>query len=71
MSATLLVLRLSATLILLTDCLNVEAVILVMAELVQFMFPRARLVTCMVMPRLAIPLDEPEFERARLSEVDL
>ena len=63
MSTSLLVLPLSTSLILLTDCLEVGAVVLIVTELV------AAVGICVAEapPRPAIPLDELELEQARLS----
>ena len=63
MSASLLVLPSSASLILLKDCLKVGAVVLIVTELVAVV----AIYVAEVPPRPAIPLDEPELERARLS----
>ena len=51
-------------------CLEVGAVVLVVAQLaavVIFILVRPRPVACMARPHPAIPLDESELERARLS----
>ena len=69
MSASLLVLPSSASLILLMDYLKLGAVVLVVAELVVVMAIYVAEVWPyrMATPRPAIPLDESELERARLS----
>ena len=70
MSAPLLVLPLSASLILVMDSLKVGAVVLIVAELVAVvpvMLLRSRPVACMATLSTAIPLDESELERVGLS----
>ena len=68
---SLLVLSLSASPILLTSCLEVGAVVLIVAKLVAVVtiylpeVPPRRLYV--VTPSPVIPLDESELERARLS----
>ena len=69
MSASLLVLSSSASLILLTDCLKVGAVVFIGAELVAevaIYVAEVPPIACMVTLRPAISLDESELERARL-----
>ena len=71
MSASLLVVSLSASPILvMMGYLEVGAVVLIMVELVAVVtvyFSEVCPVACMATPRPAIPLDESEWERARLS----
>ena len=70
MTASLLVLPLSVSLVLLTDCLKIDAVVLIVAELVAVgtiyaaeVPPRHLEAT----PRPVISLDELKMERARIS----
>ena len=71
MSPSLVVLLLFASLILLTNCLDVVAVVLIVVKLVvwswEFVLLKSHYVASMVTPRPATPLDESELERARLS----
>ena len=70
MTASLLVLPLSVSLVLLKDCLKIDAVVLIVAELVAIgaiyaaEVPPRRL---QATPRPVIPLDELKLERARIS----
>ena len=70
MTASLLVLPLSVSLVLLTDCLKIDAVVLIVAELVAVgtiyaaEVPPRRL---QATPRPVISLDELKMERARIS----
>ena len=63
-------LLLSASLILLTNCLEVDAVVLIgagnVAEVVVLVL-KFRFVACMARSRPVIPLDESELERVTLS----
>ena len=69
-SASLFVLPQSALLVQLTDCLEVGIIVVIVAKLVAvvaFVLLSSRTVAFMAMPRSAIPLDESELERVRLS----
>ena len=61
MSASLLMLPSSASMILPMDCLKLVAVFPIVAELVACRLLRSRPVTCLVTPRPSIPRDELEL----------